>query len=735
MEPDTVRAMTAEQKRRLYTARLHALRAAKIEQTQKKLARFGPTDEDDYHFLCPPEGYDWQPAGDTPNGDFHGYRGWSENYRDMVATFPPAVDPQNAMAGNFYRILQKYRKLRWHEKWDLSAFQPLIDRYGVDHGLGQMHHLCGDMRIALALGWGGLKDKVARYAAQNNQTEDSRALYRAELLFLDTCLGWIDRTVEHIRTLLAAEPDPLLRENLAGMLAANEAVRLAPPQTLREACQFLCWYNIFGRSFNREGAGGQLDEILRPYYERDTAQGRIDEEDAVYYIGGLLMSDTKYYQLGGPDVTGRDLVSPLSWLILEAADRLNVAANLTVRVHPGLPDAFMRRCVALLFAHHNGWPRFSGDQSLVDGFVRRGFTPELARQRIAVGCNWTALPGVEYPLNDSIKVNMAKVFEVALGEMFAQGERSVDRLYALYIRHMAQALSVVVATTDMHLRRNHENNPELFLNLVTVGPIETGRDASDHSLAYYNIGVDGSGIAVAADSFAALAHCVEKERTLTWAQVEAALQSDFAGAEGSYVQAVLKAAPKYGQSASLGELWVRTLSAQFAQAVVALHGEEGEIFIPGMFSWSKTIAFGKIVGATPDGRNAGAQINHGANPMPGYVPNGEMTTLSEAILAAQCGMGNTSPFQMELDPGIAAEAGGVDKVIALLKTHLARGGTLINVNIVDAATLRDAHLHPERYPDLVVRVTGFTAYFITLTPAFRQLVVDRIVAAGAYPAA
>lgn len=120
----------------------------------------------------------------------------------------------------------------------------------------------------------------------------------------------------------------------------------------------------------------------------------------------------------------------------------------------------------------------------------------------------------------------------------------------------------------------------------------------------------------------------------------------------------------------------------------------------------------------------GTAINHGANPMPGSVPNGAMTTMSEAIVAAQCGMGNTSPFQLELDPGITQAQGGVEKVMALLKTHLQQGGTLINVNIVDAQKVRAAHKNPELYPDLVVRVTGFTAYFITAVSEFRQLVVD-----------
>lgn len=719
--------LTLEQKRAIYTDRLSRLREQKVAETRKKVSTFGYTDEDDYNFLVPPEGYHWRPTGDTPNGDFHGMRGWSENYRDMIASFPPVVNPLSSMAGNFYRILQKFRTLRWHENWDLSPWQEEIDRYCIDHGLGQMHHLCGDMRIALALGWGGLLEKVKHYASINNQTEKQRELYKAELLYLETCIGWEEKTIQGIRDKLAEETDPLLRENLEEMLKTNEAVKLAPPTTLREACQFLSWYNMFGRSFNREGAGGQIDELLRPYYEHDIAAGLIDDEDAVYYIAGLLMSDTKYYQLGGPDVDGRDMVSHVSWLILEAADRLNVSTNLTVRVHEGLPEDFFRRCVELLFKHKNGWPRFSGDQSLVNGFVRRGFTPELARRRIAVGCNWMAIPGIEYPLNDSIKVNLARVFEVALQEMLAEGERSTARLMALYEKHLKAVLRIIVETTDFQMNHNWENNPELFLNLVTVGPIEKGLDASDHSMQYYNIGIDGAGIAVVGDSFAALQTRVEEEKRLTWDQVKEALESDYTCQDGEYIRAVLHSAPKYGQWDSAGEKWVRRLCQHFTDLVVNLKGGEGEIFIPGMFSWSKTVLFGKCVGATPDGRKAYTAINHGANPMPGSVKNGAMTTMSEAIVAAQCGMGNTSPFQLELDPGITEAEGGVEKVMALLHTHLDQGGTLINVNIVDADKIRAAHKNPELYPDLVVRVTGFTAYFITLSPEFRQLVVDRLV--------
>jgi formate C-acetyltransferase len=137
---------------------------------------------------------------------------------------------------------------------------------------------------------------------------------------------------------------------------------------------------------------------------------------------------------------------------------------------------------------------------------------------------------------------------------------------------------------------------------------------------------------------------------------------------------------------------------------------------------------GKILGATPNGRRAGEPISHGANPDPGFRRDGAPTAMARAIAAVQPGYGNTAPIQLELDPGMSKDEGGVEKIAALIKTHFDLGGTLFNINVVDAEKIREAHKDPSKYPDLVVRVTGFTAYFAALSPAFRQLVVDRLIA-------
>jgi formate C-acetyltransferase len=334
-------------------------------------------------------------------------------------------------------------------------------------------------------------------------------------------------------------------------------------------------------------------------------------------------------------------------------------------------------------------------------------------------------------LNDSIKVNFARVFEVAFNEMMeSECENSTEKLWELFLKHLGIVLDVVFKSTDLHIRTNKYNSPELFLNLFTYGPIEKGRDASDHSLDYYTIGVEGSAIAVAADSFAALQQRIEIEKRITWNQIDDAIKNNYKSDDGEFIQNLMKRADKFGQLGGFGHKWAESISKTFTRMVVEGKSDEGVQFVPALFSWSKTILFGQNVGATPDGRLAGAPVNHGANPMPGSVKNGEMTALSEAIVSVQCGRGNTAPFQMELDPGITKAQGGVEKIMALMETHLDRGGTLINVNIMNADKIRKANVNPELFPDLVVRVTGFTAYFITLSPEFRQLVVDRLMEAN-----
>ncbi|MDR2675282.1 MAG: hypothetical protein LBC18_10595, partial [Opitutaceae bacterium] len=304
---------------------------------------------------------------------------------------------------------------------------------------------------------------------------------------------------------------------------------------------------------------------------------------------------------------------------------------------------------------------------------------------------------------------------------------SVETLWRHLATHLQRAIHCTALGIDHHLDHQYQNEPELLLNLLCHGPIERGRDASHGGVDYYNMCIDGAGLATVADSLAALEQRIETEHRLDWPALAAALRTNYAGPQGEKIRLLLSTSPRYGHGRTPGDRWASRLTTLFTTLVKAAPTPGGRNLIPGWFSWADTVRFGKTVGATPDGRHAAAPISHGANPRPGFRKDGALTAIVKAVAAVQPGYGNTAPRQLEIDPSSTRSPDAPATIANLIKTHFALGGTLVNINIVDAAKIRDAHEHPENHPDLVVRVTGFTAYFASLSREFRQLVVDRLI--------
>jgi formate C-acetyltransferase len=275
----------------------------------------------------------------------------------------------------------------------------------------------------------------------------------------------------------------------------------------------------------------------------------------------------------------------------------------------------------------------------------------------------------------------------------------------------------------------HEVFPELVIDLLCYGPIEKGEDASHGGVEFYNLCVDGSALATVADSFAAVEQRIDIEHRMTWADLLRHLDENWAGPGGERARLMMRNIPRFGSGGSRADEYAARINALFTRLVTEKPTPEGRRMIPGLFSWASTLVMGKNLGATPNGRRAGEPISHGANPGHSFRKDGAPTAMAAAIAAVQPGYGNTAPLQIEFAPGITVEHGGVDHVADLIRTHFDLGGTQINMNIMDVQQVLEAHKDPSKYPDLVVRVTGFSAYFASLSPEFRQLVVDRILAA------
>ena len=419
-----------ENKKFTYDERIALLRARKVEQTAEK-ARNGGADEDDYGLIVQDE-FNFKLEPNHPNGSIYGYKAWCSNYCRILQTHPLYVDPLDAFVGKGFLFLERLRPKdkKWNPDSAYDDLQKLFDKYNVISGIDNCHHFTPDLQIGLDIGWGGILEKLKTERTKHD--ESHYEFYDAEIEVVENIIAFLTRCADTLADLSEKENNKELKENLSEMSKMNAKLAAGVPETFKEVVQWLCWFSMLSRTYNRGSAGGQLDEMLRPYYERDIKNGILTDDEAIFYMACLFLQDSRYFQLGGPDENGNDMTSKVSYLALEAADKINIACNLTIRVHEKMDMDFFKKSVAYLFKNKQGWPRYSCDNALAEGFMRCGYSRELARKRVAAGCHWMCMPGMEYTMNDTVKINLAKVFEVAYDELMTLPSPSVDKLFELY---------------------------------------------------------------------------------------------------------------------------------------------------------------------------------------------------------------------------------------------------------------------------------------------------------------
>jgi len=715
-----------------YDERIALLRQRKIAQTEEK-SREGGADEDDYGLIVQHE-FTYQLKPNHPNGSMYGYKAWTENYCSVLEQHPIYVDALDAFSAKGFFFLERLRPKdrKWNPDYPYDDLQVLFDRYQVISGIDNCHHFTPDLQIGLDLGWGGILKELKAQRELHDGTH--LEFYNAEIEVVEHIIAFINRAGDEIEALACEEKNQQLAGNLHTMAAIDHRISTEPPRTFREAIQWNNWFSMLSRTYNRGSSGGQIEDLFNPFYERDMKSGILSDGEAVFYLACMFLQDSRYWQLSGPDEHDDDKTCHLSYLALDAADKINITTNLTIRVHDRLDPVFFAKSVACLFRNKQGWPRYSSDKALMEGFMRCGFSKELARKRVAAGCHWMCIPGMEYTMNDTVKINLAMVFQVAYQEMMANADKTapdINVLWEQYEKHLKIAVDATGNGIIHHLTYQTKSQPELILNLFQHGLIEKGVNITDGGANYYNMCVDGAGLAVVADSFAACEQRIDREHRITYQELTRYLEADYEGDNAEYIRQMMLHSERYGGGDTLGDAWAIRISKLWTGLVRDLVGQHQDNpkhvnFIPGFFSWSNTILLGSLLKASPNGRKAGEPISHGANPNGGFRKDGAVTSLCNSIAAIQPGYGNTAPVQLEVDPQIANDPQGVEKMSAMILGIINSGNTLLNINIIDAKKIMEAHRDPHKYPDLVVRVTGFTAFFSMLSEKFRELVVERV---------
>ena len=358
--------------------------------------------------------------------------------------------------------------------------------------------------------------------------------------------------------------------------------------------------------------------------------------------------------------------------MLEAVHRLKTPANIGVRVGPNVDPGLMRRGVEILLEDRMGFPKFIGDEPVIEGWMRNGYSIEDARTRVYSGCHWLAIPGREYGLMDIIKIDFAKLFDTTFWEMIdGPGERSVDTLWDRFKENLGKAVSATADGIDIHFRHMYKVFPELFLDFFCYGPLEKGLDASNGGVEFYHIGVDGASRANVADSFAAIRQRIEEEKRLSWDELADHLRGDWSGADGERTRLMMKNIQRFGSGSSDADEWAERITNEFSMIVKKRATPDGYQMVPGLFSWAKVVTFGERLGATPDGRRAGEPLSHGPNPSPGFNGGrgGSPTQMVTSVAMVQPGYGNTAPLQIDIDPSMGDSEESIGKVEALIKSH------------------------------------------------------------------
>jgi len=285
----------------IYIDRIKALRAKKIEQTKEKLEYEGYLDEDDYGRVVPT--FKWSIIPNDKDENFYGASGWAENFYDLMSKHDVYIDDDDAFTGRWMYFMSKMRPYKYKKSLINEKLLKDIEYYKLDAGIGFDAHFCPDYSILLDLGLGGLIEKINHYKKINN-SEEQIEFYDNHIKVIHAIQIWIKKHIDSLNVRIENEIDKKIKSDLIIKRDINYNIISNKPASFREVLQLILWYHLASRTFNRDGAGGQLDTLLIDYYNSDLSNGLIDKDEATYLLSCFLINDPVYWQIGGEDENG-----------------------------------------------------------------------------------------------------------------------------------------------------------------------------------------------------------------------------------------------------------------------------------------------------------------------------------------------------------------------------------------------------------------------------------------------
>ncbi|MCL2401715.1 MAG: hypothetical protein FWC90_03620 [Oscillospiraceae bacterium] len=643
-------------------------------------------------------------------------------------------------------------------------------------------HFCTGYDTAIRKGFAAIKAEAEAKiqelldAALPGDTIDQYNFYRAVAIVSDAMIIYAKRYASLAEEKAAVEKNPVRKEELLAMAECLHWTIENPARNFHDAVQALFLYqtalcldaNMHGMSF------GRVDQYLGDFYDADVAAGRITPEYAqelmdLFYLKvaemnkpwsyGATMSAPGYTSgqlmtLGGIDKNGNDATNAVTFMMLQAAGRLLLHdPPQALRIHKNTPPELWEAAIETTKLA-GGVPSFENDELIIPVLMNRGLSLEDARDYCLIGCVEPAGCGTEWPACGGVGtesfLNMAKALLLAINDGYnvrpmingflpaPEGTPNTRVGLATGYLYNMNSIDEVQAAYQAQIEcfvRWHAMNinsfeyvarkilPQPLVSATMAGCMENGADVMDGGAKYNSTGSAGIGIGNVADSLNMIQHCCFDKKICTTREMYDAIMNDWEGFEDLHTY-ILNEAPHFGNGLPECDEYVTFAAKSYSDASDKLTGPRGR-YSAGLYPVTTNVAFGSVTGATPDGRRAGEPLADGIAAPQGYDKNGPTAVIRSVAAIDQSDFGNGTLMNLKFHPSALSGKDGWVKLSELMKTYFALGGMELQLNVISTDTLRDAQKNPEKHKDLVVRVAGFSSYFIELHPSGQADLIRR----------
>jgi len=657
--------------------------------------------------------------------------------------------------------------------WDLGVID---DTWVSAAGLG---NIIPDFDWVLAEGLEGVIEKSRKELDSLDLTQPGairkKWFLEAAILSNQAVIRFSQRLAEHCQQLAQQVTDPDRKRELLLIASNCRNVPARGAQTFWEALQST-WVILLALHLEANGHAislGRFDQYLYPFYREDIKRGRITRDKALELVEAFMIKTNEINKLrswpdtsmftgyhmainlavGGIDADGEDAVNEVSHLVVEACGDLKLfTPSVSLKVHPKTDRAFLDKALKAVQDHQGGQPAFYNDVAFMEILENMGIAKEDLYNWAPVGCIEAHIPGKWDFAAKGPWLNVLKVLELTLngGKDPATGKQlfqtpgtletfeSAEQILEAFKEQLHHYMSQQVITEHINDALHEQVDQNAFRSSLVHDCIERGKTLIEGGSIYSADGGPTTGIISAADAIAAIEHVLFEKKLLTPAQLLRALQTNFedetTDPTGPEIRALLlNKTPRFGNDDDRADRWAVAIADFIGSSYHNdFHNSRyGKGPVPCCYSLSQSpvtgsVAFGRAVGPTPDGRKAKDPLNNGISPSNGAEREGPTAVMNSVGKMPYIWFQKGAILNVRLSRSTLTHREGRDRVQHLVDVLFAKKGVQVQFNVVNNDTLLDALEKPESYPDLMVRVSGYSAYFVPLDPDVKQDILARV---------